>query len=98
MSVVDQPVEDAIGGGGIADLFVPTCHRQLGSEDGRAGQKTDAEAIFNACNGAERRARLTLHSYGIDYNVGIRRSIHDPFHLIEGHDVIATIVKAGCAG
>jgi len=37
MGVVDQPVEDAIGGGGIADLFVPTCHRQLGSEDGRAG-------------------------------------------------------------
>ena len=54
MGVVDQPVENAIGGGGIGDLFVPTCHRQLGSEDGRAGlvselarmrQNADASAV-----------------------------------------------------
>ena len=29
MGVVDQPVEDAIGGRWIADLFVPAPHRQL---------------------------------------------------------------------
>jgi hypothetical protein len=37
MGVVNQPVEDAVSGGGIADLFVPARHRQLGGEDGRAG-------------------------------------------------------------
>jgi hypothetical protein len=36
MSVVNQAIEDAVGGGGIADLFVPARDRQLGSEDGRA--------------------------------------------------------------
>jgi hypothetical protein len=36
MGVVDQAVQDAIGGGGIADLLVPTRDRQLGSEDRRA--------------------------------------------------------------
>ena len=34
--VVDQAVQDAVGGGGIADLFVPTRDRQLGSEHRRA--------------------------------------------------------------
>ena len=37
MGIVNQPVEDAVSGGGIADLFVPARHRQLGGEDGRAG-------------------------------------------------------------
>ena len=37
MGIVDQPVEDAVGGGGIADLFVPAYDRQLRSEDRRAG-------------------------------------------------------------
>jgi hypothetical protein len=37
MGVVDQPVEDAVGGRVVADLFVPARHRQLGSEDRRAG-------------------------------------------------------------
>jgi hypothetical protein len=27
--VVNQPVEDAVGGGGITNLFVPAHHRQL---------------------------------------------------------------------
>ncbi len=37
MGIVHQPVEDAIGGGGIADLLVPAGDRQLRSQDGRAG-------------------------------------------------------------
>ena len=33
MGVVDQPVEDAVGQRGIADLFVPSRDRQLRSKD-----------------------------------------------------------------
>jgi hypothetical protein len=33
MGVVNQAVEDAVGGSGIADLFVPTRHRQLRGQD-----------------------------------------------------------------
>ena len=40
MSVVNQTIEDAVGGGGIADLFVPARHRELGGEDRRAGLVT----------------------------------------------------------
>ena len=36
MSVVNQPVEDAVGQRRIADLFVPARDRQLRSEDRRA--------------------------------------------------------------
>jgi hypothetical protein len=36
MGVVNQPVEDAVSGRGIADLLVPSHDRQLGGEDGRA--------------------------------------------------------------
>ena len=36
MGIVNQPVEDTVRSGRIADLFVPARHRQLGSEDGRA--------------------------------------------------------------
>jgi hypothetical protein len=36
MRVVHQPVEDAIGQGGISDLFVPAGYRQLRSQDHRA--------------------------------------------------------------
>jgi hypothetical protein len=47
MGVVDQPVEDAIGGGGIADLFVPMGHevtalgfaRGLVAEDGAVARQ-----------------------------------------------------------
>src|SRR5271165_1989172 len=35
VGIVDQPVEDAIGRGRIADLFVPAGHRQLGRENHR---------------------------------------------------------------
>ena len=33
--VMHQPVEDAVGDGGVANLFVPVRHRHLGSEDDR---------------------------------------------------------------
>ena len=36
MGVVDQPVEDAVGDGGISDLLVPARDWQLGSENGGA--------------------------------------------------------------
>ena len=34
MCVVDQAVEDGVGDGGIADLFVPVIHRELTGDDG----------------------------------------------------------------
>ena len=37
VGVVHQAVQDAVGGGGVADLFVPARDRELRSEDGRAG-------------------------------------------------------------
>ena len=36
VGVVDQPVEDAVGKRGIADLLVPARHRELRSQDRRA--------------------------------------------------------------
>ena len=36
MGVVNQPIEDAVGGRGIADLFVPVSDRQLRGQDRRA--------------------------------------------------------------
>ena len=33
MSVVNQPVEDSIGDGGIADLFMPVLHGELTGDD-----------------------------------------------------------------
>ena len=33
--VMHQPVEDAVGDGGVANLLVPVRHRHLGSEDDR---------------------------------------------------------------
>ena len=39
MSVVHQPVEDAVGQRGIADLLVPAGHRQLRGQAGNGGAK-----------------------------------------------------------
>ena len=36
VGVVDQPVQDAVGKGGIADLIVPERDRDLAGEDGGA--------------------------------------------------------------
>ena len=33
MGIMDQAIEDGIGDGGIANLFVPVCHRQLTGDD-----------------------------------------------------------------
>src|SRR5690242_7007824 len=37
VGVVNETVEDAVGGGRIADLLVPACDRQLRSQNRRAG-------------------------------------------------------------
>jgi hypothetical protein len=37
VGVVNEAVEDAVSGRGIADLFMPARHRELRGEDGRAG-------------------------------------------------------------
>ena len=34
MGVMDQPVKDGIGDGGIADLFMPVLHGELTGDDG----------------------------------------------------------------
>ena len=34
MGIMDQSVEDSIGDGGIADLFMPVLHRELTGDDG----------------------------------------------------------------
>ncbi len=34
MGIVNEPVEDGIGNGGIADLFMPVFHRELTGDDG----------------------------------------------------------------
>jgi hypothetical protein len=37
ISVVDDPIEDGVGQGGIADKFVPAIDRKLTGDDQRAG-------------------------------------------------------------
>ena len=44
VGVVHQPIEDAVGGSGIADLLVPAGHRKLGGEN----RGTDLIAILAA--------------------------------------------------
>ena len=37
VGVVDDPIEDGVGQGGIADEFVPAIDRKLAGDDQRAG-------------------------------------------------------------
>ncbi len=43
MGVMNQSVEDGIGDGGIADVFMPVFDGQLAGQDGRTG----AMAVFD---------------------------------------------------
>jgi hypoxanthine phosphoribosyltransferase len=78
MGVMDQPIEDRIGDGRIADLFVPVLHGELTGDNGRGM----AMSFLNDLQ------EVSSYSGSTSESSGLVRILKDLSSSIEGEDVL----------